>query len=89
MAKDKLDKHTKGDLVPKKIGRPTVYLDYGPMTAAERQERSRAGRKSVQVLMTEAQLDKLKRYCDRHGITRHKLVCDMIKKLRMGIPPKV
>ena len=86
MVKDVLDKDTR-ELVAKKIGRPTVYEDGIPMTAAERQERVRAGRKSVQILMTELQLEKLTRYCERHEVTRHELVCGMIKQLRMRIPP--
>ena len=86
MAKDELDKATR-ELIPKKIGRPSIYEDGIPMTAAERQERTRAGRKAVQVLMTEAQLKKLTKYCARHEISRHELVCSMIKRLRMSIPP--
>ncbi len=86
MAKDRLDNHTR-ELIQKKIGRPALNTDFGPMSAADRQRRLRNGKKSVQILMSEKELAKLQKYCSRHAVTRHSLVCDLIKRLRLTIPP--
>jgi len=85
VAKDKQDVNTV-DMLGGKPGRPLVYPEWGPMSPRERQERSRRGRKVVQILMDEKELLKLNAYCKRHKIKRDQLVTNVIRSLRLTKP---
>jgi len=86
MAKDSRDKHTI-DGVPKKIGRPALDPEKGPMSGAEYQRKHRAGKASIQVLITLEEDNKLKKYCKKYRVRKSAVIRAMIEKLRMTTPP--
>ena len=85
MAKDRLDGHTM-DMIGGKPGRPLIHPEWGPMGDKERQQRCRAGRKSVQIYLSEKEKARLIKYCKRHDISRHKLITNVIRSLRLTQP---
>lgn len=85
MAKDERDKQTI-DMIEKKMGRPLIYPEWGPMTEKERQERSRAGRVSIRFFVDEKDRDKLDKYIKRHGGNRNDFIKSVINSLRLTKP---
>ncbi|MES9906748.1 MAG: hypothetical protein ABW168_29225 [Sedimenticola sp.] len=82
-----LDSNTK-KVVPKKVGRPCINPDSGPMSEVERQRKILAGRVALRLFLTDTVAEKLREYCKRHGISRHELMSGMIDKLNMDRIPK-
>lgn len=74
------------DMIKRLPGRPVINPDFGPLSDKERQARSRAGRKVLQVLLDEKSKEKLMRYCKRHNIKHHQLFTNVIKQLKITKP---
>lgn len=81
VAKDPIDPGTL-DAFPKKRGRPVSNPEKGPMSAAERMAKARAGRVSVEVKMAPAIHDKLKRLAEVAGVSMSDYIVKLIAAKR-------
>lgn len=79
MSKDTDDLKT-GDFLPKKIGRPSIR-ESGPMSNAELKRRSRANKKSVEIMSTHHQ--RLLMICARTGETPGQCVGRLISDSKL------
>ncbi len=79
--KDDRDTHTM-DGLPKKMGRPVLDLDAGPLTPAQKMARYRQGKAVVQFRLMDKDKNKLMALAKKKGLHRDELLTAWIRRAR-------